>query len=441
MSLSKRKHLYMPGLLARVRSQYEKIKDSSVNSQFSLKDCLMSGIAMFGLKYPSLLQFDEDARTNERVRHNLEHLYQVNLAPSDTQFRKRLDPVEPRLLQRGIDRIIAQLQRGKVLETYRFMDEYLLVAIDGSGYFSSHDVYCEQCCVKNHRDGSKSYYHQILAAVIAHPEYRQVFPLMLEPIIKQDGSKKNDCEHSALKRLLINLKRAHPHLKLLVTLDGLYADGVIIKLLKDLGIYFIITAHESDLPYLYEFYQASKKDSLQIHNDEYKRTELNWANKLPLNATHHECEINLLLMNEEKTTKKKKKTTFYRCAWLTNLSINTKTAQLIMQGGRTRWHIENDTFNTLKNQGYQFEHNFGHGKQNLNVVLAYLMFTAFLIDQIQEFTCKHFQAALKKAKRLKYLWEKIRSYFSICTIDTWDELYAAIAHQKGIKISALFNSS
>ena len=74
-----------------------------------------------------------------------------------------------------------------------------------------------------------------------------------------------------------------------------------------------------------------------------------------------------------------------------------------MQGGRTRWHIENDTFNTLKNQGYQFDHNFGHGKQNLSVVLAFLMFTAFLIDQIQEFACKHFQAALKTVGRLKYL--------------------------------------
>ena len=112
----------------------------------------------------------------------------------------------------------------------------------------------------------------MLAAVIAHPDHRQVFPLILEPILKQDGSKKNDCEHNGLKRLLVNLRRSHPHQKLIVTLDGLYADGVIIQLLKDLDIRFIITAHETDLKYLYEFYHAAKKDTLTTHQDKGKNT-------------------------------------------------------------------------------------------------------------------------------------------------------------------------
>ena len=206
-----RKHLCIPGLLSRIKSQYIKIEDNRKSNQFPLVDCLMSGIAMFGLKYPSLLQFDQDTRNNERVQHNLKSLYQVERAPSDTQFRSRLDLIDHKPLQKGIDRIIAQLQRGKVLDTFHFMQDYLLVAIDGTGYFSSHDVHCEQCCVKNHRDGTKTYYHQMLAAVIAHPDHRQVFPLILEPILKQDGSKKNDCEHNGLKRLLVNLRRSHPH--------------------------------------------------------------------------------------------------------------------------------------------------------------------------------------------------------------------------------------
>ena len=99
----------------------------------------------------------------------------------------------------------------------------------------------------------------------------------------------------------------------------------------------------------------------------------------------------------------------------------------IAKGGRARWKIENETFNTLKNQGYQFEHNFGHGNKNLNVVFAYLMFTAFLIDQIQEFSCKYFKAALKKMwSTRKYLWERIRGMFFEYFIDTWEQLYAGI---------------
>lgn len=428
-----RKHLCVPGLLSRVRSQYKKIQvEGGSTSQFKLIDCLMSGLAIYGLKYSSLLQFDKDSRFNERIRHNLKSLYEVERTPSDTCFRTRLDPVEPKILQKGINRIIAQLQRGKVLETYRFIDDYLLIPIDGTGYFSSHEIHCNQCCVKNHRNGTKTYYHQMLAAVVAHPDYRQVFPFMLEPISKQDGTKKNDCEHTALKRLLVNLRRAHPHQKLIVTLDGLYADGVIINLLKELDIRFIITAKEDDLKYLYEFFRAAKQSiRTEINNKVEQR--FSWANHLPLNDTHSECAINLLCVNE--SIIKKKAICHQKFAWITDLEIKENTIKPIMQGGRTRWHIENDTFNTLKNQGYQFEHNFGHGKKNLSVVMAYLMFTAFLIDQVQEFCCKHFQAALKKTGRLKYLWEKMRSYFFLYSIDRWDELYTAIIMDLGGKLS------
>ena len=59
-----------------------------------------------------------------------------------------------------------------------------------------------------------------------------------------------------------------------------------------------------------------------------------------------------------------------------------------MCAGRARWKIENETFNTLKNQGYCFEHNFGHGEKNLSTVFAFLMMLAFLIDQIQQRCCK-----------------------------------------------------
>ena len=65
-------------------------------------------------------------------------------------------------------------------------------------------------------------------------------------------------------------------------------------------------------------------------------------------------------------------------------------------GGRTRWHIENETINTLKNQGYQFEHNFGHGYKNLTTVFSMLMMLAFMIDQIQELCHELFKQALAK---------------------------------------------
>ena len=111
MKSFQRKHLCVPGLLQRVKSQFCRIQDSLVNSKFNLTDCLMSGVALFGLKYPSLLSFEKDIQNNLRIQHNLSTLYGVKNVPSDTYFRERLDDVSQKGLQKGIDRIIAQLQR------------------------------------------------------------------------------------------------------------------------------------------------------------------------------------------------------------------------------------------------------------------------------------------------------------------------------------------
>ena len=82
-----------------------------------------------------------------------------------------------------------------------------------------------------------------------------------------------------------------------------------------------------------------------------------------------------------------------------------------MRGGRARWKIENETFNTLKNQGYHFEHNYGHGEQNLSVVFAIMMLLAFLVDQTQQLCCGLFQAVWAKLGSKRRLWERMRALF------------------------------
>ena len=79
--------------------------------------------------------------------------------------------------------------------------------------------------------------------------------------------------------------------------------------------------------------------------------------------------------------------------------LTPDNVDVIMRGGRARWKIENETFNTLKNQGYHLEHNYGHGEQNLSVVFAMLMMLAFLVDQTQQLCCPVFQAAGRNWER------------------------------------------
>lgn len=432
--ISKHK-LRIPGLLKLVRRTCERIQDPIKREvSIPLSDCLMSGVAMFNLKYPSLLQFDSDCRGQEMLKHNLRTLYDVKQAPSDTYMRERLDVVEPRELQKAIDKITALLQRGKVLEKYRYFKDYCLVSIDGTGYFSSHEVHCGSCCVKNHKDGTVTYYHQMLAAVMVHPSYNTVLPLALEPIEKQDGATKNDCEHNAAKRLLVNLRKSHPHLKMIIVLDGLYADAPIIKLLRTLELPYIITAKESDLDYLFDAYGACEKQEITTR-DKQQEIHYKYAQKLPLNATHSDIEVNVLECIEMKKGKNQ------RFCWITGLTLDDKTVETIAKGGRARWKIENETFNTLKNQGYQFEHNFGHGRKNLSVVFAYLMFIAFLIDQVQEFTCKFFKLALEKCIRRNRLWNRIRGFFFLYFVDSWEHIYRAISESLGARLSTLLDTS
>lgn len=335
-----RKHLCMPGLLSRARHSFDKIKDTvSRKVSLSLSDCLMSGLAVFSLKYPSLLQFDKDQQKETPTKQNLKTLYKIEQIPSDTYMRERLDEVEPRYLQKTLDRLVAQLQRGKVLEQYRYLDEYCLVSLDATGFFSSHEVHCESCCVKNHKDGTVTYYHQMLAAVLMNPNYPTVFPLMLEPIVKQDGKTKNDCEHNAAKRLLRHLGNSQPHLKMIIVLDGLYADGVIIKLLKELKIPFIITAQSDDLKYLFEFYNTAKKTEV-TETTQFQETVYRYANNLPLNDTHDDIDVNVLECVETTKLKKKDKTKEKYFCWITDLSLKEQDVKLVAKGGRARWKIE-----------------------------------------------------------------------------------------------------
>jgi len=202
----------------------------------------MSALAMFSLKSPSLLAFDTE-KVEEPVRHNLETLYGITRVPSDTYMREDLDEVNPQELREAFLAIFRQIQSGKLLDRYRFLNDTYLISVDGSQVFSSNQVHCDNCCEKVHRrpDGNTiTYHHQILAGVIVHPECRQVIPLCPEPITRQDGSAKNDCERNALRRFLDDFKREHPRLKATIISDALSANAPHVNHLRSLGLDFIV---------------------------------------------------------------------------------------------------------------------------------------------------------------------------------------------------------
>ena len=423
-----RKTLSAPGLLREVRRSFDELDDPVQGRGLSLAECLMSGLAVFGLKYPSLLQFERDARTDEVVRANLRSLYGIERAPSDTALRERLDEVDPRQLRGVFKRVFALVQRGKGLEGFTSLDGHYLLSVDGTGYFSSSRVHCAGCCEKHHRDGRTTYYHQMLGAVLVHPQRREVFALAAEPIVKDDGATKNDCERNAAKRLLGDVRREHPHLKLVVVEDGLASNEPHIKQLKQLDMRFILGAKRSDHKALFEWVEATERLNASAvkqveHTDEQGvHHRIRYLNGVPLNDTHFDLEVSFLVYWETRPHGRKQ-----HFAWVTDLSIEDANAMALMRAGRARWRIENETFNTLKTQGYHFEHNFGHGHKHLATVFAHLMMLAFLLDQVQQHCCTLFQKAQRKAERARYFWNKVRVLFLDDECADWETLYGALA--------------
>ena len=407
-------------MLEIVRSVFEKTTSTASKSAISNTDCLMCGLAIFSLKYPSLLQYDQERNL---IKKNLKNLFDVAYLPSDTYMRERLDKITPNELRGCFTKLFSAVQRSKKLEAYQGIEGTYFASLDATGFFSSKTVHCDECCQKNHRDGSVTYYHQMLQAALVHPELKQVIPFAPEPISKQDGKKKNDCERNAAKRLIADMRREHPHLDITILADGLYSNEPFLALLEKHQMHYIINAKPGDHKWLFDYVQSCNLEEYQYVDSKGFRHEFRFINDVPLNETHEQRRVNFIDYREISPKGKEKKFT-----WITDFKVSKLNVYRLMRGGRSRWRIENETFNTLKNQGYQFEHNFGHGNKHLSHVFAHLMLLAFTIDQIQQMACKAFQKALKRNHdKLRYFWEKLRSVFFCFVIKSWDSLYGGMA--------------
>jgi hypothetical protein len=160
-----RKPLSADALFHLVRSGFAHIPDPRCEDvDMSLTDTLMSAFAMFSLKAPSLLAFDK-----ERAEGNLHTIYGIQHGPCDTPMRARLDPVSPTWLRPVCTSVFRQLQRGKALEEMMFLDGPYLLAIDGTGYFSSTTMHCASCLHAVHRNGSVTYSPKMLGARASIP--------------------------------------------------------------------------------------------------------------------------------------------------------------------------------------------------------------------------------------------------------------------------------
>jgi hypothetical protein len=285
-----RKHLCADALLRSVQDVFGQIPDHRQGDpEITLGDALMSAFALFSLKAPSLLAFDK-----ERTEANLQRVYGIGRVPCDTSMRETLDPLQPEHLRPAFKVGFRGLQRGKALEGMVFVQGHYLLALDGTGYFSSKEIHCESCLEKHHKNGTVTYSHQVLGGVLIHPDKREVIPFMPEPIVKHDGTEKNDCERNAAKRFVTKFRQDHPHLKVIVTEDSLSSNAPHIETLQAHNMRYLLGVKEGDHAFLFEqVAQAERAGRVTYYDREAPNTKLHHRfrvfSNMPLKAGNKTC--------------------------------------------------------------------------------------------------------------------------------------------------------
>lgn len=420
-----RKDLNADALFRLVRSEFGRIPDGRTGQvEIPLADALMSAFAMFSLKDPSLLAFEQRRLSCDP---NLHAIYRIGRVPCDTQMRVRCDGVLPDLLRPAFRAVFRKLQRGKALEPFVFFGGHYLVSLDGTGFYSSEKIGSPACLTKvDKKTGKVTYQLQMLGACLVHPEKKEVVPLFPEMITNGDGQKKNDCERNAARRWLGKFRKDHPHLPVVITEDALSPNAPHLRDLKKHDCRFILGVKPADHKVLFNVVKRAHKRAhtttftMADPDDSRVTHRFLFIDDVPLNKTNADLTVNFVEYWEEGP----KKTQHF--TWITDLPVTKDTVYQIMRGGRARWRIENETFNTLKNQGYHADHNYGLGEKYLALVFTTLMMLAFLVDQAQQHCCQLFRAVWAKLGSKRELWEQLRSAFRHFLFDAMVDLYRAL---------------
>jgi hypothetical protein len=431
-------------LLAILWQTFERLPEHrrGQNTQYTLADAGMSAFAVFYTQASSFLAYQRDMQ-RQRGQHNLQSLFGVERIPSDSQLRNLLDPVDPAELRTPFWEIYTQLEAAGHLDAYTGVGGTRLVSLDGSQHFSSQKVHCPNCRVTL-RDEQPYYSHGVLMAVVGAPKKAAVICLDPEFITPQDGYAKQDCEQQAIKRWITrNAARFAPGSVTILT-DDLHCHYPLCTLLAQHHMHFILTCKEASHPALYEEVHLLElvdgAISTQVvekwHGRRCERWIYRWVEQVPIRGDLETVMVNWceLTIRDAATDQ-----ISYHCAWATDHPVTAQTVPEIVASGRSRWKVENEGFNVLKNQGYHFEHNYGHGQQHLSSVLLTLLLLAFLCHTVLGLTCATYQAVRCELGARHTFFNDLRALTRYFYFPSWQRLLTFMYHQLDLPPEALPN--
>jgi hypothetical protein len=397
------------------------------NISKSLKDAALGAFAVFFTQSSSFLAHQKSMQKN-KGRNNAASLFGIKEILSDNHIRNLLDAVAPSYVFPMFSYIFDELNNWGYLDEFRSYNNNLLIALDGTGYFSSQSIHCDACSQTHHKnkDGTITitYSHSAVTPVVVKPGCHKVISLIPEYITPQDGHDKQDCENAASKRWFrANGTKLKP-LGVTITGDDLYCKQPLCKLILDEGLDFILTCKEESHKTLYEYVEFLKEDieTIEVRRWTGRRFLLDtyrFLNGVPLRNGEDALDVNWC---ELITTVEDSGEVVYKNSFATNFEITEKNVKEIVADGRARWKIENENNNVLKTKGYHLEHNFGHGKKYLATLLLTFNLLAFLFHTVLDLMDEKYELIRRELPTRKTFFQDIRALTRYIYFDSWDEL-------------------
>jgi len=396
------------------------------NTTYSIKDAALAAFSVFFTQAPSFLAHQ---RTMKRAkgRSNAESIFGIEKVPCDNQIRQLLDPIAPSYLFPMFELTFNTLEATGQLDAFRIFDNNLLFAFDGTQYFSSKEIHCQNCSHKTASNGVTTYSHSVITPVIVAPGNSRVIASEPEFITPQDGHEKQDCEQVAAKRWINEHAEQYAAKTVTISADDLHCKQPFCELLLDKGFNFVLVCKPTSHKTLYERIDSlAANDSLSqvsVHHWNGRFVQVftyRYANEVPLRAGEDALLVNWC---EVTVTKGRDGEVLYHNAFATNHLVTDKTVSPIVNLlGRTHWKIENENNNVLKNRGYHLEHNFGHGKKHLSSFLLTLNLLAFLFHTVLELVDEKYQLLREELSARKTFFNDVRALLRYLLFESWEHL-------------------
>jgi hypothetical protein len=417
-------------LLDRLRQGCETLPDKrhGANQTYAMTDIGMAAFSVFFMQSPSFLEHQQRLRDGHG-RSNCETLFGMSRIPSDNHIRAMLDPAEPALLYPVFDAVVTELIQSGGIDSFRQSDGHVLIALDGTETFRSYKLHCPNCSKRLRSNGKTEYFHTVLGATLVSPGHNHVVPLEPEFVVPQDGAEKQDCENRAAHRWLAAHGARYAPLNPIYLGDDLFSHQPMCEAVLAAKGHFLFVCKPATHTLIQEHITGVRLGSVTERIKQGRAwftRRYRWMNEVPLRDGKNALTVNWLeieIVDDAGTVT-------YHNSFITDLPVNRKTVPRRAACGRARWKIENGSFNVLKTQGYNLEHNFGHGKQNLAGLLVTLNLLAFAFHTVCDLAEDRWRVARARAGSRTRFFTRLATITEFLIFSSWVELMETLTFSR-----------